>query len=582
MPHDNTIEDKLRAQEAMQEPDLSQVDAHWQQMREMLQPAAVAPKRGWPQWMLNTFSVLAVSLLIIAAYLYLSVSKKPVAASVATPPPAEMVAQETGPTGVDIQMPVTAGDSNAVTKKQAYPKGQQTFSPAADNFDDAGSIFDSLTIRFTPCDACPQKKQGSALALSARQVLLKELLTRLQTAPDEYLVDNSRDTLLQLKEGAVLLIPAHGFGDVKDISFAATEYYSNTSLVLNQLSTASDKDQLVSGGMLHLQATYKGQPLDVQPGKAIQLFMPDSSGLEGMQLFEGVTQNGSLNWVPQGRFFNQFNLQTEVKVLNLVDQPLRVVDTKKGRIGYFIIDEDSLAVSKEELARMLRDKYGYYKVKFRSAERSWFSLRSVSTEQFSHLYGTRIGSSVWMDKRTADMYKLNPLAERKINVPAYLNQPGASGGEGYSAFLQTGFKKRDNKGTNDSAYQHLINDLSGRYAVDIQKLGWINCDRFYKDSRPKINFEVDLPDSATGYYTVLVFDNIKSMMTGYLSGNRVIFPNVPAGENVKLVSVGIGDGGEAIYSVTNTTTSIQPLTGLRFESLSVPGLEASLSKKMDQ
>jgi uncharacterized protein (UPF0333 family) len=75
MQHDNNIENKLRQQEAMEQPDLSQMDNHWQQMQAMLQPGVLPMKKGWPKWMLNALSVAAVVILIGAAMLYLS-SKK--------------------------------------------------------------------------------------------------------------------------------------------------------------------------------------------------------------------------------------------------------------------------------------------------------------------------------------------------------------------------------------------------------------------------------------------------------------------------------------------------------------------------
>ena len=112
----------------------------------------------------------------------------------------------------------------------------------------------------------------------------------------------------------------------------------------------------------------------------------------------------------------------------------------------------------------------------------------------------------------------------------------------------------------------------------ISKLGWINCDRFYSDSRKKVNFKVDLGDAATNYYTLLVFDKIKSMMTGAINGNQVAFQNIPVGEPVKVISIGINKQGETVYSVTHTTTSDHELKGLQFQTTSVPDLKTSLSK----
>lgn len=54
--------------------------------------------------------------------------------------------------------------------------------------------------------------------------------------------------------------------------------------------------------------------------------------------------------------------------------------------------------------------------------------------------------------------------------------------------------------------------------------------------------------------------------------------NIPIGEPVKIISIGISKQGETVYSVTHTTTSEQELKGLQFQTTSVPDLKASLSK----
>ena len=80
------------------------------------------------------------------------------------------------------------------------------------------------------------------------------------------------------------------------------------------------------------------------------------------------------------------------------------------------------------------------------------------------------------------------------------------------------------------------------------------------------------------YYTMLVFDKLNSMMTGFVNGNEVAFQNIPLGEPVKVISIGINKKGETIYSVTHTTTSEEVLKGLQFQTTSAPDLKASLSK----
>ena len=119
----------------------------------------------------------------------------------------------------------------------------------------------------------------------------------------------------------------------------------------------------------------------------------------------------------------------------------------------------------------------------------------------------------------------------------------------------------------DSLNYIAVARLESKYNFRITTLGWINCDRFYNDSRPKINYYVDLNDTAYNYQTMLVFDNIKSMMPGYTNGNKIVFSNVPEGESAKVISVGI-QNGKTVAAMENVLLSKTPLTKLKFEDTS--------------
>jgi len=55
------------------------------------------------------------------------------------------------------------------------------------------------------------------------------------------------------------------------------------------------------------------------------------------------------------------------------------------------------------------------------------------------------------------------------------------------------------------------------------------------------------------------------MMNGSVAGNKIIFYNVPEGESVKVVSVGVNDNGKPIAAMQSTKISRIILEGLKFE-----------------
>ena len=121
-----------------------------------------------------------------------------------------------------------------------------------------------------------------------------------------------------------------------------------------------------------------------------------------------------------------------------------------------------------------------------------------------------------------------------------------------------------------------LSNLAKRFSVDIRELGWINCDRFYRESGPRIDYIVNLGDTASNYYTLLVFDNIKSMINGTITGNKVRFNQMPLGLKARLISVGIRDG-KPVAAMQPVTIDKQVLEGLKFEETSAPAFKEQVA-----
>jgi hypothetical protein len=273
----------------------------------------------------------------------------------------------------------------------------------------------------------------------------------------------------------------------------------------------------------------------------------------------------NINWIPQPQRFGNWSPVTEVRVLNLIDMPYQIKEKKRGDIGYFLVN-DSLRISKEQLKETLKKKYGYYKVRLRNAE--WWEVHGSileTSKKFNSKIAVTIGDSVWMKNELADKFQLKGTASRMVfraNYGNSLNTISASSVQASPVVIN-----RD-----------VFNALQNRYGVDITSLGWINCDRFYNDPRPKIQYAVDLGDDAKNYYTMLLFENVKSMMSGNIDGNKVFFYNLPEGEKVTIISIGINKANNTVYTAQPAIINNQGLTDLKFQTTSATELKNSLSK----
>jgi hypothetical protein len=324
--------------------------------------------------------------------------------------------------------------------------------------------------------------------------------------------------------------------------------------------------------MIHIQAFADGKEIRINPGMSIRWFIPDTSQrMNGMELFTGTVENKQMlhvryqsrdtmdvsgklefiNWVPEKQSFSNGYLQTSVKVLDLKDNPYHTRETKKGVIGKFHISNDP-KISRKELQQELKDKYGYYKVKLRNwgDDRHRVSLSRkaspISGDDYSVSYED-VGDSAWISSKLAARYKLKATDSITYTTNAVLISQGS-------------YVKKSFANVN-------LNALSSRFSVDVRTLGWINCDRFYKSNEPKMDYFVNVGDTAANYYSVLVFEKMKSMIMGYPSGNRVVFPNLPKGIKAKVMCVGIRDG-KTVAAVAALPAGGNSIDQLKFEDIS--------------
>jgi hypothetical protein len=575
MQQDNSILNKLQQLENQQLPDLSQMDAHWRQMEPLLAAGAPLQKAGGKTW---RWWVPAALLIVATAWWALRNTQQ----SAATGPAPATAAAVQAPAANDT-LPqakwTISGDTlklvqqvpirhTGMHNRQHNSGGQTMALPRTDT--------QYFNINFIPC-----KDSGSTATL--RQQWLGDLFAQLQKEPAHFTVDNRKDTALLCPEGTVVQIPAGSLGGHTGILFTVKEIYKKSDMVRNQLSATSHKALLESGGMLRLTATVNGQAVDVAPNRPIRVYMADTSSyMAQMQLFTGekttdrlpsaiirfndkledVTNGPTstyMNWIPQYvNFARPFveSPETEVKVLDLRNEPLRTRENRQGTVGIFAMAPDA-AIDRKALKAQLKEKYGYAKVKLRKG-RGFLGLRRFKGD------GNGLGDSAWVPKSTANRYGLAFAETRALSYNNGLNPIGRS-------YVPIGkrntqvYYSYDTSSSMQSASRTLHEKVKEKYGVDIRQLGWINCDRFYNDPREKIEYVVQLGDTASNYYTMLIFDKLNATLNGYTYGTNAMFRGLPADEPVTIVSIGINNKGQAVYAIQKAIANKAGLTGITFQ-----------------
>jgi hypothetical protein len=443
MKYDNKQTDKkLQELEHQSLPDLSKMDAHWQQMSLLLEPGnSFAPQKGLT--MRRTLIMTIAAAILVAATTLFVMNRK--TASQFQP----------GPKAVEAVKIISPSDTPLVNKAALHNDS-----------------------------AVAGKAMTSRVLVARNRLKLERFYEQIQKKSQAFTVNNNRDTIIEGGEGTILTIPANSFEADGTVTVMLTEVYSIEEMIANKLTTTCEGRQLISGGMIYLDAVDKNENLvDLRKGALLRLDMPRARTGARMELFYGedfyrndfTTVMDSINWIRTNQAFDRSpSLPGLSRTARGIDQVRKNMDT------------------------------------------------------------------VWFED-------------------------GEGNGRTFDYFLQDTIRK-DTPGA--SAGRRRSDSISiQRFGVNINRLGWINCDRFYQDARPRVELIVDLGDNPDNYNTILVFDNLNSILPrSSAQGNSIRFSNVPAGEPARVVAFGVRND-KTVTAVRKLTLASAVINDLRFEEV---------------
>ena len=149
-----------------------------------------------------------------------------------------------------------------------------------------------------------------------QQLTNKEAVKKLKTDCPVFFVRNSEnEQFFKTAQNTHIRIPANAF-DVSDnaaVQIKVTEAYKKSDMLLNTLITMSNGKQLISGGMLKVDAFVDDKPVSLNTGKQIEIIVPAHKTDERMQLFYSDESATEVNWIqPQKLAVNNIGSKTKV------------------------------------------------------------------------------------------------------------------------------------------------------------------------------------------------------------------------------------------------------------------------------
>ncbi|MEZ4853307.1 hypothetical protein [Flavobacterium sp.] len=126
-------------------------------------------------------------------------------------------------------------------------------------------LFISVTLFFISC----QKENKSNLQK------IKEQLETINLTSYTFILKN--DTLIEGKMGTRIMLPKDIFSNYTngEINLELKEFYTKEAIILNGLSTVTNKDELLeTSGMFYINFTENGKQLLIQKDKSYQIYLP--------------------------------------------------------------------------------------------------------------------------------------------------------------------------------------------------------------------------------------------------------------------------------------------------------------------
>jgi hypothetical protein len=419
----------------------------------------------------------------------------------------------------------------------------------------------------------------------------------LSVKTDTLQLDNSKDTLLVGSKGTALFFQAgslvlpDGSLPKGTVTIQLKECYNLADIVRENLSTSSNGKLLETRGMIYVKALADNQELQLKEGKKFIIHFPKDAAdrRKQMNLFYGSKKGQEdIDWsldsatllrptafmrgwmttgypggdsTREGGFYFKGEKEKDIFEYfykhfdNLKLQPTKdmldksfAVDfkvTKEGKISNLRIDEERYDSSGKRLHTKTKvDPYFFQYVQQLPTLEPYYYYEGKNLVPFNAECSFYISMGLFPPD-----YRNNETYNKLFN-------------EKYAAFKNSAIRTM-----NDAELSYFIFSAS--------KLGWINCDFFWNTQEEKIDYIVKAdPDAKPNMK--LIFKQARSIMAGTLNGDNYIFKNVPANQEVKVVSISYKNN-QPLLAVTETKTSKRVLDKLEYKEFTVRDLESQLN-----
>ena len=369
--------------------------------------------------------------------------------------------------------------------------------------------------------------------VEAEESNLFELYKKTDKQFQVFNLKTDRDTVITCKEGTKIGIKANSFALKKTgesvngkIELKVKEYYKIGDLISSNLNTVARDGILETGGTLYIEAVSENEECMLQEGKNIELGFPHEKEKEEMQLFSGQWNDTNvITWSPEKKLNTTTFVNAKAQFPGGEEEFKKFVSDKhkypKKTDGLMAIDftvkkDGSISNIKAHNRSGWAISYNIYRDNYMQGIDKEFKDEVIKMVQSMPTWipAKRNGKNV--DSQCNLFLSLHFSAKgfgiKNTEIGITTHRKATIKVESESSFALLAAKEKAEADSNLAAWQTATKlkpklkidstlvlsgttEIVSGYIFGSTKLGWINCDRFVNDKRPKTNYIVKLNEA---------------------------------------------------------------------------------------
>ncbi len=397
-------------------------------------------------------------------------------------------------------------------------------------------------------------------------------------ADEEYLMIGKTGTFVKVAPNSFLT--ADGEVYEGEVELVLTEAIHMSNFLEHGLSTVSNGQLLISGGMYKIEATASdGSPLILDASSPLQVAMPTDNMQNGMNVF--TSDNGE-NWEitdqePETRYALDLPLRPQLTYPKYMQPTYTPDESGKPRKPHEPREPKQPKkpdASKYE-AKVLWWQFYKKRALERKAEKRYQKALTTYEEKLNKYYDKYDKYLAYKEsypKRLNDyIHRMKSweeeMAQRKTDfedvfLPNHYAQWEEDVKEQRAKYIKKCDQWREECDVITEEFLVKMDELgvpssaqASRYVFNQTNLGWLNIDKFYKDnSSPQREIMVSSPTPSENENVLLFFTELNSCLNIHMNEGKGVQNGIPSDAKAKLLAYKI-ENGKVLYYESNVSSN---------------------------